>query len=150
MKCLEGKFSTFLIRNPRLATPSQWKICEKNRFSFPGPEGGYPKLCELFKLIHRTSKEVIVIDSADLLNNPETIMEQYCKKTGLPYNKKMLTWTPGIVEDWTEFEYYKEFHWNAMYSSVFNALVKAQGKQESPITDSYPPEVEKEIQKDML
>ena len=93
---------------------------------------------------------MIVIDSADLLNNPEAIMEQYCKKTGLPYNKKMLTWTPGIMEDWTELEYYKEFHWNAMYSSVFNALVKAQGKQESPITDSYPPEVEKEIQKDML
>ena len=37
-----------------------------------------------------------------------------------------------------------------MYSSVFNASVKAQDKQESPITDSYPPEVEKEIQKDML
>ena len=155
VKYLEGKFAsykhTFLIRNPRLATPSKWKICEKNRFIFPGPEGeGYPKLCELFKLVHRTSKEVIVIDSADLLSNPEAIMEQYCKKTGLPYDKKMLTWTPGIVEDWTEFEYYKDYHWNAMYSSGFNALIKAQGNQESPITDSYPPEVEKEIQKDML
>ena len=152
---LEGKFAnykhTFLIRSPRLTAPSLWKSCEKSGISYPGPEGeGFPKLCELFKLVYSTSKEVIVIDSADLLSNPEAIMEQYCKKTGLPYDKKMLTWTPGIVEDWTANKYYKEFHLNAMYSSGFNmGVVKAQSKQDSPSVNSYPPEVEKEIQKDM-
>ena len=81
---------------------------------------GYSKLLELLEFICSTGQDVIFIDAADLLSNPEYIMELYCNRTSLPYNKQMLIWTPREVEDWTANKYCKEWHWNAMYSSGFS------------------------------
>ena len=61
--------------------------------------------------------------------------------------KQMLTWSPGIVQDWSEFIHYEDWHWNAMYSSGFN-----KGIRKDTIKDSsfeVPPIVEEEIQKAM-
>ena len=151
---IEGKFScykhTFLIRNPRQAIPSYWKLCEKNGWSFPGPRTETQrKLCELFEFIHSASKEVVVIDAADLLSNPEAVMDHYCRRTGLPYSKEMLTWTPGIVQDWTETKNYRDWHGSAMYSSGFNMDIRKQDKQDIPVAECFPREVEEEIQKNL-
>ena len=80
------------------------------------------RLWELFDCARSKGKEVSIIDSDDLLSNPEGIMRKYCAETGLMYDHKMLNWSPGVVEDWsTENKYYKEWHLNAMYSSGFDA-----------------------------
>ncbi len=130
-KFSEGRFvnfkHTFLIRDPRKAIPSQWKACALSGFDFPTHETagvqGYSKLYKLLEFIQNTGRDVIVIDAADLLKNPEYIMEIYCDRTGLPYNKQMLTWTPGEVKDWTSVRDKSEhWHWNAMYSSGFDTL----------------------------
>ena len=71
-------------------------------------------------------------------------MQQYCQETGLPYSERMLTWSPGIVQDWAEFEYCKDWHWNAMYSSGFNKDIKKETQSEA-----LPLIVEEEIQKAM-
>ena len=147
-KYVKGKFSTFkhtfLIRNPREAILSLWKVCTRNGFTFIKRDP-YSKLYELFQFIRNTGRPVTVIDSADLLENPESIMQQYCMETGLPYDKKMLTWSPGIVEDWAEANSYCEkWHWNAMYSSGFNRKVSAEDS-----SVEIPPIVEEEIQNAM-
>ena len=149
-KYVEGNFSTFkhsfLIRNPREAILSFWKVCMKNGFTFLVRDA-YSKLYELFQFLQNTGRPITVIDSVDLLENPESIMQQYCMETGLPYDKQMLTWSPGIVQDWAEYIHYEDWHWNAMYSSGFN-----KGIRKDTIKDSsfeVPPIVEEEIQKAM-
>ena len=153
---VEGDFSTFkhtfLIRNPHESILSRWKACKRSGFTFPGKveTDSYVMLCELFKFINKNAgRPVTVIDSADLLENPEYIMQQYCVKTGLPYDKKMLTWSPGTVEDWAEFntKYYKDWHWNAMYSSGFNKDIRKENAEDSSV--EVPPIVEEEIRKAM-
>ncbi len=153
---IEGDFSdfkhSFLIRDPRKAIPSQWKACMRSGFDFAIDEGtgmkGFAKLYELFEFIRSTGREVSVIDAADLLKNPEYIMELYCRQTGLPYDKKMLTWTPGEVKDWTSSKYYKEWHWNAMYSSGFGTLTPPHDIPQFPsVPENIPAIVEEEIEK---
>ena len=152
----EGDFSnfkhTFLIRNPRQTVISRWKACMKSRFPFPGPPGreadAYQILYELLECVCSTGRQVTVVDAADLLSDPEAIMKRYCAETGLPYDKKMLTWSPGVVEDWTFNEFFEDWHWNAMYSSGFNVgLLPRNNDNVLSSTESFPPEVDEAIQK---
>ncbi len=151
-----GDFSdfkhSFMIRDPREAIPSQWKACMRSCFDIAIDEGfgvkGFAKLYELFEFIRSTGREVAVIDAADLLKNPEYIMELYCRQTDLPYDKKMLTWTPGEVKDWSICDFYKEWHWNAMYSSGFGTLAPPQDISQFPsVPETIPAIVEEEIEK---
>ncbi len=137
---------TFLIREPQKAVVSQWKACMRSGFDFSSVPvigaNGYSKLFELFEFIRsRTGQDVTVIDAADLMKNPEYIMEQYCHQTGLPYDRKMLTWTPGEVKDWAVGRFYKDWHWNAMYSSGFGNLPSVQ---ETPESSQIIPDIVKE------
>ena len=147
-----GKFSvykhTFLIRNPCLSIPSRWRVCKRNGFDFPGVQTTAPqKLWELFEYIRsKTYQEVVVVDASDLLRDPGAILSQYCQKTGLVYCNEMLTWQPGVVEDWTEYPYFEEWHGSAMFSSGFSKGLKTSEQQ---VAETFPSEVEEEIQKAM-
>ena len=85
------------------------------------------------------------MDACDLLQDPGAILSQYCQKTGLIYSEKMLTWKPGIVEDWTENPGYMERHSGAMFSSGFSSDLKKSEQEDG----TFPPEVEEEIRKAM-
>ena len=76
-------------------------------------------------------------------------MKHYCAETGLSYDKKMLTWSPGVVEDWADYEYFEDWHWNAMYSSGFNVGLQPQNEDNSSGCESVPPEVDEAIKKAM-
>ena len=149
----EGNFSnfkhTFLIRNPHQTMISLWKACMKSRLPFSGKETeAYQILYELLEFVRSTGRQVTVVDAADLLSNPEAIMKCYCAETGLPYDKKMLTWSPGVVEDWTNNDIFEDWHWNAMYSSGFNVGLLPQNEDNTPSSsESVPPEVDEAIQK---
>ena len=146
----QGKFSvykhTFLIRNPRLSVPSFWRVCKKNGYDFPGVLSiASQSLWELFEHVRsKTNQELVVVDACDLLRDPGATLSQYCQKTGLNYSEGMLTWKPGIVEDWTEYPLYKEWHGDAMLSSGFS-----RGFKKEQVEETFPPEVEEEIQKAM-
>ena len=150
-----GEFSnfvhSFLIRNPHQSMPSLWKACMRSNYRFSKPEtDAYQRLYELLEFVHSTGRQVTVVDAADLLSDPEAIMKRYCAETGLPYGKKMLIWSPGVVEDWTEFEYFKVWHWNAMYSSGFNVGLLPRNEDNAPSsTESVPAEVDEAIKKAM-
>ena len=85
----------------------------------------------------------VVIDADDLLANPRDMMEHFCTATGLPFRETMLTWSPRIVSDWTEFTYYKVWHGTAMMSSGF--IKPSPSAAEVPAT-AHPREVEDVIQ----
>ena len=148
----QGKLSvfkhTFLIRNPRLSIPSLWRVHKKIGMEFPGVQGvAFQKMYKFFEYIRsKTDQEVVVVDANDLLRDPGATLLQYCQKTGLNYSEGMLTWKPGIVEDWTEYPFYiEEWFGGAMFSSGFNRGLKNPEKVEEGI----PPEVEEQIEKAM-
>jgi len=62
--------------------------------------------------------EICLVDADDLLDDPESIIKQYCQHTGLEYNPSMLTW--DNEEDQhrakTAFEKWKGFHEDAINS----------------------------------
>ena len=145
----EGKFATFkhtfLIRTPLKSIPSRERARKKCNFPFPDVFNAYLELYELFKFMQSKGKVMAVIDADDLEADPEKVMQHYCTATGLPYDKKMLSWTPGVVEDWTAFQYYREWHSSAMFSSGFNVGVQRSATDEGHIL----PAVKEQIQKEM-
>jgi len=113
-ECTEGIFAkfkhTFLIRHPN---------CKQCGFPPCPSDNGFKQLFDLFKTVQEVDPHPIVIDADDLLTNARVLMEQYCTATGLPFEERMLNWTPGVVPDWTEIEHYKEWHGTVMMSTGF-------------------------------
>ena len=146
---IEGEFSnfkhTFLIRNPQKSVPSRWRACNRSGFDFVKEASSFSRLYELYELVSSKGGKTTIIDADDLLENPEYFMEYYCLETGLPYHRKMLTWSPGVVEDWAEFKHYKDWHWKAMHSSGFERTTA----KESFSAESFPSSVLQEIQEAM-
>ena len=118
-----GDFSrlkhTFLIRHPMKSIPSCYSACMKTGFSFRPSECGHRQLYELFQVVKKVDPSPVVVDADDLLARPREMMESYCSATGIDFQEHMLTWTPGVVHDWTRFKHFEVWHGAAMNSSGF-------------------------------
>ena len=110
-----GRFSswqhTFLIRNPYKSISSLYKACHECGFTDSLATGYFKELYDMYETVRLVHPNPVVVDADDLLADPRGIMQQYCYSTGLPFNEGMLTWTPGVVADWTTFRYYKDMAW---------------------------------------
>ncbi len=82
----------FLIREPGAVILSYSRVRSE-----PTPEDlGFPQQSELFDLVRRTSGQIPpVIDSLDLLHDPERILGRLCAAVGVPFDPAMLSWEPG-------------------------------------------------------
>ena len=61
---------------------------------------GIKKASELFKFLKENSKTPLVIDSDELVLNPENYLKKICNHLDLAFDKSMLTWKKGgIPED---------------------------------------------------
>lgn len=100
----------FLIRDPAEMLLSLDK-------SLPNPtmrDTGYQHLFDLFKMAENKKISLTVIDSKELLQNPEGILSTLCERLNIPFEHSMLSWDEGpIAEDgiWAE-------HW---YHNVHNS-----------------------------
>ncbi|MBT3590445.1 MAG: HAD family hydrolase [Candidatus Marinimicrobia bacterium] len=107
-----------LIRHPKKVILSYSKKYEIKSIH----QLGYHQLTELYQMLHRKNGEPpIVLDSADVLSNPESVLSLFCNKLGIPFCTEMLSWpsgsrkTDGIwgqhwynnVETSTQFQPYK-------------------------------------------
>ena len=52
-------------------------------------------LIEHLKSTGESTSDPIIIDADDLQNHPESIVRQYCEKTGIPYSDSLLQWEGG-------------------------------------------------------
>ena len=92
---------TFIIRNPLKIVHSLHKGNTRLNFEFHADEVGFHPLYKMYCTVQQhLDPSPIVIDADDLLENPRGIMEEYCNRTGLPFQESMLTWSPGVVPDW--------------------------------------------------
>ena len=101
----------FLIRDPAAMITSFIKIIDS-----PTPHDlGLPQQVELFDWLKNESDSTpIVIDSRDVLMDPEKMLGRVCERVGVAIDESMLSWEPGTREEdgvWSP-------HW---YSSVYQS-----------------------------
>ena len=100
--------NVILIRHPKKLIASFSKVIHTPTLN----DIGIKKASELFLFLKKNSKTPIVIDSDELLKNPETYLKKLCSLLNIPFSEKMLQWKKGgILEDgiWAK-HWYKNVH----------------------------------------
>lgn len=103
---LRGFINLFLIRDPKKLISSFAKV-------IPNPKEkdvGVKKQYELFEML--LPEGPIVMDSGELLKNPEAVLTQLCLKIKIPFDKNMLRWPAGPIREdgiWAKY-WYKNVH----------------------------------------
>lgn len=105
----------FLIRNPRSTVFSYWKATTNSGFSWEEWESrvGWEEHYQLFQEIESlTQEKPLVIDSDDLVKDPQNYLKVLCSKLGVNFSEKILNWEPKKtnVLSWedTKFEKFSE------------------------------------------
>jgi hypothetical protein len=83
---LSGLTHAFLIRDPAHVVASYAKVRGEPTLA----DLGYPQQVELFR---RSGGPVV--DAADLLHDPATVLASLCAAVGIGYDPAMLSWQPG-------------------------------------------------------
>lgn len=92
---------TFLIRSPVKAVPSYYRLCtapgnEGTGFEYYDPEeAGYHELRQLHDFLREQGQDPLVIESENLLKDPEGVMKMWCEEVGIEFDEKMLSWETG-------------------------------------------------------
>ena len=119
----------FLIRDPAKTISSMYDKWP----DFDETEVGFPEQRALFDLLWAlTGSPPPVIDSDDLLEAPEAMVEAFCKAVGIPFLPHALTWEPGgnpADHSWWDGG---SFHHNLARSSG----LKAQARRYVEIADA--------------
>lgn len=83
---------SFLVRDPAKVLTSMHSHWPE----FLEEETGFREQRELFdRIAQRDGTAPPVIDSDDLLEDPETIVAAYCSAMGIPFIREAMTWEPG-------------------------------------------------------
>ena len=81
---------------------------------------------------HGNGVEICVVDADDLLDNPNGIVEAYCKSVGLKYNPGMLEWSEEDQKHAAEvFSKWNGFHDDAIHSSALKPRAHVSFKSSS-------------------
>jgi len=89
---LQGLTHAFLIRDPRdMLLSLDQKLDE-----FAMPDTGLPQQVEIFDAVRRqTGRVPAVVDSKDLLADPERMLRALCGRLDVSFTPRMLTWPAG-------------------------------------------------------
>jgi len=98
----------FLIRNPKQLIASFAQVIEQPTMQ----DIGAKRQQELYQYLIEAGEHPVVLDSGELLKNPEKVLRQTCEALELPFFTEMLTWKAGArFEDgaWATY-WYKNVH----------------------------------------
>lgn len=127
--------NVILIRHPKKLIASFSKVIHTPTLN----DIGIKKASELFLFLQKKGKTPIVIDSDELLKNPEIYLNKLCDLLQIPFSVKMLRWKKGgIPEDgiWAK-------HW---YGNVHNSEGFAVQKSSSqPLPERLEPLLNKAL-----
>lgn len=116
--------NVFLIRDPVKLIASFSKVIEKPSMRDIGIKDEYTLFEEVL-----TYQEPVVIDSDELLKDPENILSQLLKNLGIPFNKNMLSWNPGPKKEdgvWAKY-WYQNVHSSSGFAPYKEKKVKLTG-----------------------
>lgn len=88
---LKETVNIILTRDPRDMLPSYIHQIQKPKLS----DTGYPQHLELVNYLQSIGQSPVIIDSKDILLNPEKKLKWLCERIGIPFKKKMLNWKAG-------------------------------------------------------
>ena len=118
--------NVFLIRNPAQLISSFVKV-------IPNPQMrdiGLKREWEIYKYLKEAGQSPIVLDSNDVLANPQAGLATLCQHLDIPFSERMLSWPKGPIEEdgvWAP-------HW---YANVHASTGFAQQNTSEPkITDN--------------
>ena len=125
-----------LLRHPKEVISSYSKKNKLNSVE----ELGYPQQYEIIKYLKKINKSYLILDSSDLLKNPEKVLSNWCMTINIKFDKSMLIWekgnyvTDGIWwKNWydnviktTGFKEYekKDINIENKYDSIYNESMK--------------------------
>ena len=125
-----------LLRHPKEVISSYTKKNELNSVE----ELGYPQQYEIVNYLKKIDKSFIIIDSKELLENPEKSLSAWCGKNNIQFDKSMLKWKKGKHindgiwwKNWydnviqtNEFHKYekKDINIENKYDSIYNESMK--------------------------
>jgi hypothetical protein len=92
-----GRFTnTFLIRDPARSVASLARMWP----DFTDEETGYAALAALVGHAEAAGQDPVIIDSDDLCRSPEAVIAAWCRRVGIDFLPRALTWAPGMQEEW--------------------------------------------------
>lgn len=105
---LSGSKNVLLIRNPYDVLLSYSQVIKNPGLQDIGIKQSY----ELFLFLERKKFHRLILDSNELLKDPEMMLKKLCESIGLPFQSEMLHWEKGgRPEDgiWAKY-WYKNVH----------------------------------------
>lgn len=92
---LKETINIILTRDPRDMLPSFINQIKKPKIT----DTGYPQHLELAGHLRSIGQKPIIIDSKEILMNPEKKLKWLCNQVGIPFDKKMLSWPAGARKE---------------------------------------------------
>lgn len=89
--------NTYLIRDPKQALTSYYKLDPNLSSEEVGLESQYRQFCATADL---TGETPVVIDADDLLDNTEGVIKAYCQALHIPFLAHSLSWSDELPESW--------------------------------------------------
>lgn len=100
---------------------------------------GVKKQFELFNYLNDTGNKVIILDSKDLLTDPEKTLNILCEKINIPFDKNMLHWKRGPKKEdgiWAKY-WYKNVHQSSGFNTYQLKEIKLDLKNKKLAENCY-------------
>ena len=119
----------FLIRDPRQLIASFSKVIVDPK----GEDIGVKREKELYdELVKEGKYPPIVLDSGEVLKDPEGVLSRLCDELNIPFTEKMLKWEPGSREEdgvWAPY-WYTNVHRSTGFITKPQQYVELTDRQE--------------------
>ncbi len=96
--------NTFIVRDPKYVLTSLYKMWP----DFTPEEAGYEELYWAFRYATEAGQDPVVVDAMTFSENPVSILSVYCERVGIPFRPEALSWEPGEIEEWKNWEGWHE------------------------------------------
>ena len=106
---IKGFYNCFLIRHPKGVINSYIRKNQLNHID----ELGYPQQWKLIEYLIENKKDIVVIDSSILLENPKKILNEWCRNLNIDFYETMLSWDKGRYPN-------DGIWWKHWYNNVIN------------------------------
>ena len=128
---IENFHNCFLIRHPKDVITSYVRKNQLNHID----ELGYPQQWKLIEYLKDNKKNIIVIDSSILLENPKKILNEWCKNLNIEFYETMLSWEKGHYS--TDGIWWKHWYNNVTNTTQFELLDKKSNTIPNRYQDIY-------------
>jgi Sulfotransferase domain len=112
---LERFRNCFLVRDPAATLHS----LARHWPDFTDEETGWDALGRAADVVEKIGQPLVVVDAADLCEDPRGVVSAWCEAMDLPFREQALSWEAGMRPEWQTWE---DWHESTAQSTGFHAL----------------------------